>query len=45
MFLYNMKRGACESTPFVYLLYIYCISTCLVINTLFVRKNNYPYNT
>ena len=21
MFLYNMKRGACESTPFVYLLY------------------------
>ena len=42
MFLYNMKRGACESTPFMY---IYCIATCLVINTLFVRKNNYPYNT
>ena len=26
MFLYNMKRGACESTPFVYLLYIYLLS-------------------
>ena len=26
MFLYNMKRGACESTPFVYLLYTYLLS-------------------
>lgn len=23
MFLYNMRRGACESTPFVYHLYTY----------------------
>ena len=26
MFLYNMKRGACESTSFVYLLYTYLLS-------------------
>ena len=26
MFLYNMKRGACESTPFVYLLYIHLLN-------------------
>ena len=25
MFLYNMRRSACESTPFVYLLYIYIL--------------------
>lgn len=25
MFLYNMRRSACESTPFVYLLYIYLL--------------------
>ena len=26
MFLYNMKRGACESTPFVYQMYTYPLS-------------------
>ena len=26
MFLYNMKRGACESTPFVYHLNTYLLS-------------------
>lgn len=26
MFLYNMKRGACESTPFVYHLYTHLLS-------------------
>ena len=41
MFLYNMK-GVLVKVP---LLYIICIPTCLVINILFVRKNNYPYNT
>lgn len=25
MFLYNMRRSACESTPFVYLLYTYLL--------------------
>ena len=26
MFLYNMKRSACESTPFVYQMYTYTLS-------------------
>ena len=41
MFLYNMKRGACESTPFVYQTYTYLLSYQHLICT----KNNYSYNT
>ena len=26
MFLYNMRRGACESTPFVYHMYTYLLN-------------------
>ena len=33
MFLYNMRRNACESTPFVYLLYTYPLSYQHVIYT------------
>lgn len=33
MFLYNMKRSACESTPFVYLLYTYTFSYQQLIYT------------
>lgn len=41
MFLYNMRRSACESTPFVYLLYTYLLGYQYLIYT----ENNYPYNT
>lgn len=41
MFLYNMKRGACESTPFVHLLYTYLLS----FQHFIYAENNYPYNT
>lgn len=33
MFLYNMKRSACESTPFVYLLYSYLLGSQHLIYT------------
>lgn len=33
MFLYNMRRSACESTPFVYLLYTYLLGYQYLICT------------
>lgn len=33
MFLYNMKRSACESTPFVYQMYTYPLSYQHIIYT------------
>ncbi len=33
MFLYNMRRSACESTPFVYQMYTYTLSYHLLIYT------------
>ena len=33
MFLYNMKRGACESTPFVYQMYTYLLGYQYLIYT------------
>lgn len=33
MFLYNIRRSACESTPFVYLLYTYPFSYQQLIYT------------
>ena len=41
MFLYNMKGVLVK----VLLLYIICIPTCLVINTLSMQKINYQHNT
>lgn len=33
MFLYNMKRSACESTPFVYRMYTYMLGYQYLICT------------
>lgn len=41
MFLYNMRRSACESTPFVYHLYTYL----LIYQHFIYAKIKYQHNT